>query len=66
MTTVVINGEMFFLTMLSRLSNLAHIIVGGPTLWNVLPVATKVKSINSDHNFQKLLKTHVFDLDFPP
>ena len=56
MPTVVINGEMFFLTMLTRLSNLAHIIVGGPTLWNVSPVATRVKSINSDHSFQKINK----------
>ena len=36
----------------------------GPTLWNLLPANLRVaKSISS---FRKLLKTHFFDLAFPP
>ena len=38
--------------------------VSGPTLWNLLPANLRVaKNISS---FRKLLKTHFFDLAFPP
>ena len=38
--------------------------VSGPTLWNLLPAHLRVaKNISS---FRKLLKTHLFDLAFPP
>ena len=38
--------------------------VSGPTLWNLLPAHLRVaKNISS---FRKLLKTHFFDLAFPP
>ena len=38
--------------------------VSGPTLWNLLPAHLRVaKNISS---FRKQLKTHFFDLDFPP
>ena len=38
--------------------------VSGPTLWNLLPGHLRVaKNISS---FRKLLKTHFFDLAFPP
>ena len=38
--------------------------ISGPTLWNLLPANLRVaKNISS---FRKLLKTHFFDLAFPP
>ena len=38
--------------------------VSGPTFWNLLPAHLRVaKNISS---FRKLLKTHFFDLAFPP
>ena len=38
--------------------------VSGPTLWNLLPAQLRVaKNLSS---FRKLLKTHFFDLAFPP
>ena len=38
--------------------------VSGPTLWNLPPAHLRVaKNISS---FRKLLKTHFFDLAFPP
>ena len=38
--------------------------VSGPTLWNLLPAKLRVaKNISF---FRKLLKTHFFDLAFPP
>ena len=38
--------------------------VSGPTLWNLLPAHLRVA--NNISSFRKLLKTHFFDLAFPP
>ena len=38
--------------------------ISGPTLWNALPVP--IRSAKTILTFQKLLKSHLFDLAFPP
>ena len=38
--------------------------ISGPALWNALPVP--IRNAKTILTFRKLLKSHLFDLDFPP
>ena len=42
----------------------SHFSVAGPKLWN--PLALRARNANSFGTFHKLVKSHWFDLAFPP
>ena len=58
------NSDRFVVPRIRTKTGLRAFSISGPALWNALPVP--IRNANTILTFRKLLKSHLFDLAFPP